>query len=367
MIVFCYKTNDSIRRELHQELRDVKIVLFNIRKAVLFALTHPASFWSSFGNRRQSKQALLRRARSLMINRYAPDIVHFEFSGIGIEFLSEISMLKAKTVVSCRGSAEKVKLLISPERREKFAKLLDVVDAVHCVSADMQHTIRPYCKQPGKIFINYPSINTRFFKRVSHERPKQKNIVLSVGRLTFQKGYAAGLMAMKMLKNAGIPFHWIIMGNGNKFEELVFKTRQLGLQHEVKLVGSGSREEVRELMEAATVFFLPSVYEGIANVVLEAMSMELPVVSSKCGGMEEVITHGKDGLLADVYDYADMAHQLQLLLTDDELYKSIAAHSRQTIVESFGIEKQTDRFDHIYHNLINKRPATAVPSKLMID
>lgn len=357
LIVFCYKTNPKVFDELKHELRDVKIVLLSVSRIVKYVLLHPGLLLRTLSKGAYPKQYLLRKARSGLINKYKAGIVHFEFSGIGIEYLNELRYLKARTVVSCRGSAEKVKLLMSADRREKFSMLMQVVDAVHCVSADMRETISPYCPGIAKIFINYPSINPSFFKRSLTNSPKQHHVILSVGRLTFQKGHSAGLMAMKILKDAGVKFHWIIMGDGNKYEEIVFKTRQLGLQNEVKLVGSGSREEVKQMMEEARIFFLPSVYEGIANVVLEAMSLGLPVLSSRCGGMEEVITDGVDGLLADVYEPEEMARQLMRLLSDQSLYNQIAGNSRATIEGRFSIENQLAVFEKKYQYLLSSAGA----------
>ena len=359
LTVFCHRSNQKVFAQLSQQLRNVRIVLFSKNSITRYVLSHPGLWPGALVHPAGSKQYLLRKARSGLINRYKPDIIHFEFSGIGIEYLNEFRYLKAKTVVSCRGSAEKVKLLMSADRREKFARLMQVVDAVHCVSDDMRATNASYCP-PEKIFINHPSINSSFFRRSRPVAAGKKNVILSIGRLTFQKGHAAGLMAMKKLKEAGLPFHWVIMGDGNKYEEIVFKTRQLGLQNEVKLVGSGSREEVKHLMEESSVFFLPSVYEGIANVVLEAMSLELPVVSSRCGGMEEVITDGQDGLLADVYDPGEMAEQLMRLLTDEELYKRIAGNCRATIEKRFSIDRQLTVFENKYLELCGLKKAGGV-------
>ena len=259
--------------------------------------------------------------------------------------------LEGKKVVSCRGTAEKVKLLLYPERQQKFRQLMQQADAVHCVSEDMRKTILPYCSGRDKLFINRPSINPQYFRRAEPQPDYGIPIILSVGRLTFQKGHLHGLHAMKLLQQAGVAFNWVIVGQGNKFEELVFQTHLLGLQGQVKLIGFGSNQYVRELMQQATVFFLPSVYEGIANVVLEAMSMELPVVATRCGGMNEVIDHETNGLLADVYDPFDMAAQLQRLLADAALRKRFAEKGREKIAASFTLDQQITVFEQVYQRL----------------
>jgi glycosyltransferase involved in cell wall biosynthesis len=116
--------------------------------------------------------------------------------------------------------------------------------------------------------------------------------------------------------------------------------------------GSKSRTEVKSLMEQADIFFLPSVYEGIANVVLEAMSMEIPVVATDSGGMREVITHGVDGYIAPVHDYETQAGFLLTLCNDIDKAALMGRRARKKIIESFTIQKQTDRYEQVYGSLI---------------
>lgn len=351
--VFCNKVNKTLLSSLAGELAGVRVERFNRFAILTYLLAHPLAIVGRGITGSGIRQKVLRAYRSHRINRQRPDIIHFEFSGIGIEYLAEMAMLRGSKVVSCRGTAEKVKLLLYPERQTRFRQLMQQVDAVHCVSEDMRQTILPYCNRPEKIFINRPSINLAYFsrERSRHAQEQDTPLILSVGRMTFQKGHLHGLYAMKQLQDAGIAFNWVIVGQGNKFEELVFKTRQLGMQSRVKLIGSGTKQEVRELMEQATVFFLPSVYEGIANVVLEAMSMELPVVSTRCGGMDEVITHDVDGLLAGVYDHTGMAAQLMRVLGDPSLRSRLARNARFTIEQRFTLGLQTTVYEAEYLRL----------------
>jgi colanic acid/amylovoran biosynthesis glycosyltransferase len=351
LIVFCVKKNDQLFQELFEGDSNVQVVVLSKQKLVRYFIMHPFKLLKSKIKAVNFRQNLLREFRLNTIKQYVPDIIHFEFSGMGVDYLYEIRRLKGKKVVSCRGSAEKVKLLIYEERKEKFKELLNVVDAVHCVSKDMVNTIMPYCTQPEKIFINFPSIDPLFFQREKEKTASAFKLILSVGRMTFQKGYTTALLAIKLLKETGIPFRWVIVGNGNKYEEIIFKIHQLGLQNEVMLVGSKSREEVQCLMEEADIFFLPSLYEGIANVVLEAMSMQLPVVVTKSGGMNEVIDHEENGLLTELYDYKSMANNLARLCTNKFFCNYLGTNARRKVIQHFNIETQVTRFEKVYHQL----------------
>ena len=351
VFIFCNKVNKDLLVKLFKDNSNIKVLSFRKKLIGPYLLLHPACVIKILRSEGKLKQNIFRKFRVDYINRFSPDIIHFEFSGVAISYLEDIGELKGKKVVSCRGTAEKVKLLIYKERQEEFRKLLEVVDAVHCVSNDIRETILPYCNSPQKIFINYPSVDISFFERKEEKEKEQVPVILSVGRFTFQKGYLTGLLAMSALKERGCAFQWIIVGQGHSYEEIIFQVNALKLSNNVVLVGAKSNEEIRQLMEKADIFFLPSVYEGIANAVLEAMSMEVPVVSTRCGGMEEVITHGKNGLLADVYDDVSLAECLTALLENGELGKSLAKGGRKKVVEKFNLIKQIDKFESVYHQL----------------
>lgn len=310
------------------------------------------------------RKNIFRIYRADNINKFSPDIIYFGFSGVALSYLTLIDDLSGKKVVSCRGTAENVNLLASKERQENLRILFDKVDAVHCVSAALKKTILPYCRHSEKIFINNPSIDTSLFQRTKPYEEQPTFLILSVGRFIFQKGYLIGLMAIKKFKEHNNNFKWIIAGGGPQHEELVFHVYQMGLQDNIELAGNKSRYEIIELYNQASVFFLPSVTEGIANVALEAMSMELPVVSTRSGGMEEVIVHGKDGLLADVYDYDALAANLLQLYQDDELRILLGKSGRKKVAGYFDLSTQIDKFENIYYELSKKHP---VKTEIKID
>ena len=212
--------------------------------------------------------------------------------------------------------------------------------------------VKKYGAAECKTFINRPAVNTDLFSRHSAYRENKKINILSIGRLIFQKGLMIGLMAIKELVNHYPNFTWTIVGDGPEEEELIFYIDLLGLQNNIILAGKKSRDEVFELYSVSDIFFLPSVSEGIANVVLEAMSMQLPVVSSDTGGMQELITHNKDGIICKNYDYAAMAKELQLLCNCFDKRLLLGQAGRKTIEQKFSIKRYIDIFENEYRQLL---------------
>lgn len=349
--VFVGSYNKALYQQLFKGNLQVSLYHFSVKKMAFFVSRHPFGLAKAIKNKKKRK-ALYNQYRVHAINAFNPDIVHFEFSGIAADMAGELTNLKGKKIVSCRGSAEKIKLLLYKERKEQLRTVFGIADAIHCVSRDMQNFIEPYCSQPQKTFINHPSIDAQFFSRQMPYPPtEQPAVILSIGRLIFQKGYVNGLLAIRQLYRHHQQFKWHIIAAGPQYEELMYHIHQMQLSNIVHILPATQSAGIQAQLEKAQIFFLPSVSEGIANVVLEAMSMELPVVSTRCGGMAEVIEHGANGLLADVYDTEALAAHLLYCLQHVAEAREMGKKARITIKERFTLEQQTTVFENKYRQL----------------
>ena len=116
---------------------------------------------------------------------------------------------------------------------------------------------------------------------------------LSVGRFHWVKGYQYSIKAIAGLKRLNRKIHYTIVANNNISEEILYQIDELSLKHIVKIIQPNSQHEVYKIMSKSDCLILPSVQEGISNVVLEAMAIGLPVRTSDCGGMREIINNCK--------------------------------------------------------------------------
>jgi colanic acid/amylovoran biosynthesis glycosyltransferase len=329
--------------------------LSSLKHFLASVATHPRLFISSLSSCvKKFKTAYKSKLQVKLLNTHRYDIIHFEFSGLAVAYMHSLAGTKAKTVVSCRGTAEKVKPLTDTKRAANLQRIFSAVNAIHCVSEDMAKTVQELGADKEKIFVNTPAIDTDLFKR-SNKYVQQKAVItiLTIGRFTFQKGYLMGLLAMKELKEKGIEYKWLIVGDGPLHEEITYHIHALGLAGSVELLGSKTRDEILALYNMVDIFLLPSVYEGIANVCLEAMAMELPVVSTRSGGMEEVIVDKQNGVLCDIYNPSDIAQKLQTVSANSVWRQQLGTNARETVVNNFTLNKQVDIFEQQYWRLVN--------------
>ncbi len=291
---------------------------------------------------------------SLTTNK--PDIIHFAFSGIAVQYLPIISALneKTRTMVSCRGTGEKVKPIVDPQRSQELALLFQSIQRVHCVSEDMLDTVTQYGLDRQKAFINRPAIQTEKFLFSNREEPDTSNpyIIVTTGRLNYQKGYLVALLALQKLTDKGKKIEYHILGDGPDREELQYFIHELGMQGKVHLHGRVSAEKVREFLDKAHIFLLPSVYEGISNAALESMAMGVPLITTNAGGMEEVIQNGVNGCVIQRFDQQSMANALLTVMENYENAVKMAEKAFLTIQSSYKLEKQVAIFIKEYHALI---------------
>jgi colanic acid/amylovoran biosynthesis glycosyltransferase len=288
-----------------------------------------------------------------------PDIIHFAYSGIGVTYLDIIPVLKDKNIkiiTSCRGSAEKVRPIVEPKRKIELQTLFNFCNRIHCVSQDMMNGLIKYGLEPQKSFVNFPSVDINYFKREEPYNAFHNNRVklITTGRLHFQKGYVLSLLAMKKLIDEGFDFEYKIIGEGPDLHLIQYMISELGLESNVLLTGKVSSVEVKKLLLESDIFILPSLYEGIANAALEALALQLPLITTRSGGMEEVIENNENGIIAERFDANALAEAIKKLIQSQSLRQQISNESRSIIEKVFNLQNQIEIFEKEYQKLITK-------------
>lgn len=309
---------------------------------------------------RTRRSTLTARQAALLapLRQAEADIVHFEFSGIAVECEPFFDQLRpARLVVSCRGAAEQIRPLRDPSRARALRAVFEQVDLIHCVSDDMRRTVEQMGAPSEKILVNRPAVPVADLaplaaRRSPHDGPLR---VLSIGRLHWKKGLDDGLRAIARVVADGSAVEHRIAGEGAERDKLTFLAHQLGIGGSVSLLGVQRQHEVRELLAWADVLLLPSLSEGISNAVLEAMAAGLPVVATTCGGMDEAITSGVDGILVPVGDVDAMAEGLRSLADDRSMASRLGTAAAATAARHFDLSRQIAVFADAYRSL--GRPA----------
>jgi L-malate glycosyltransferase len=174
---------------------------------------------------------------------------------------------------------------------------------------------------------------------------------LFLGRLHPQKNLVVLLRAWQLVRSRGTAAHLLLVGDGPQRSELEQLAETLQVRDSVHFLGS--LEDPLPLLQAADVFVLPSISEGMSNSLLEAMACGLPSVVSNAGGNVDLIRHDHAGLVADATTPRDLADQLARMFSDDSLRQRCGAEARRMICQQYSIQSVVDRYEALYRRLLS--------------
>lgn len=200
----------------------------------------------------------------------------------------------------------------------------------------------------------------KYRRRIPHHDAKQRlglssdSVVIgAVGRLDHAKGHADLIDAYAACAGKHPSSLLAIAGTGPLREALQQQATRLGLQDRVVFLGHC--DDVHLVYDALDVYAMPSLCEALPFALLEAMAHELPAVTSRAGGMPEVVVEGETGLLVDVRDSRGLSRALDTLLSDAELRVRFGKAGRERVERRFTEERMVRETLKVYEMLIERR------------
>jgi glycosyltransferase involved in cell wall biosynthesis len=157
-----------------------------------------------------------------------------------------------------------------------------------------------------------------------------------------------------------------LVGDGDDREMLHKMARDLHLADRVTFAGAVNQDRIRELYRSADAFVLPSFAEGIPVVLMEAMAMELPCISTTITGIPELITSGVDGILVPPSDCEKLAEAIALLKHSPALAARLGRQGRRKVTNDYNLNKNTERLAEILHRRIHPRATAAIGKRELV-
>ena len=179
------------------------------------------------------------------------------------------------------------------------------------------------------------------------------SVVLSVGRLHQQKGYDYLIRAIATVKGEVPTVKALIVGEGEEENDLKNLVKSLDLSKEV--IFTGLCRDVEKLLNFTGLFVLPSLWEGMPNAVLEAMSAAKPVVATRVGGVPELVVDGETGILVPPEDPDSLARAIVELLRNNERAQRMGNAGRKRVQKHFSLTAMVSKTDHLYQELLNTK------------
>lgn len=237
--------------------------------------------------------------------------------------------------------------------REKYLRSLKQLDRLICVSEGCEAVLwRLVPEMIGKTQVVYNPVDTETIRRLSAEEAdtgflKEQCNLLTIGRLDEGKNHIFLIRCMQKLVRENEKIHLWILGDGVLRQRLETVVAGMGLQPYIHFLGF--RKNPFPYLAACDVFVFSSLYEGLPTVIIEALILNKKIVSSYCGGAEEILQHGKCGLLSG-FSEEEFCEKIKSALAGE----GGAPKSLQKRIAAFGLEQQCRCFS----DLLNEQLAS---------
>ena len=203
---------------------------------------------------------------------------------------------------------------------------------------------------PVDAAVVYNGVDTEMFSPACEAGPDAS--ILCVGNLIPIKGQDMLLRAVAAVRQDFPKLQCKLVGEGPQRGSLESLARTLRIDDCVTFAGRQGRAEVAAAMAQCTVFALPSRYEGLGCVYLEAMASGKPVIACRGQGIEEVLEHGRNGWLIEPGSLPTLVESLSTLLGNADMRSRIGKAARQTVLHRFTLAHQAERLNQIYCELL---------------
>lgn len=228
--------------------------------------------------------------------------------------------------------------------RRMAEKVYRSANSVICISEKVREQV--ISKMHANVTVIYNGVDTEQF--FPETEPSSHLKVLSVGNLIAIKGHALLLRAFSRVLSDIPNCSLEIIGEGPERKKLGDLVSELGIANRVHFSGRQSRDYVAGAMRRCSIFVLPSVFEGLGCVYLEAMACSKPAIGCRGQGIEEVIEHGKSGMLVTPENEHELAEAMRALLRHKEVRERIGAHARSVVLDQLTLGHQAQQLAETY-------------------
>lgn len=311
----------------------------------------------------RSDIASVNAVRRLLV-KYDPDILHVHGQRAGLIGRFAARNLPIKIVYTEHTRTPQFRLTNSTldwahiRAMQMLDKITNVNIAVSNAVADF--LIQSKITQPHKIRVIHNGISLTPSPHIDgsaldlinqHGLKKQDIIIGTVGSLNIQKDTATLIKAMPRVM-AKIPkAKLVIVGSGPLKHKLQKLTQKLGINQNI--IFTGAMKEVSGILQIFTAFVLPSRSEAFGICILEAMKAKVPIIATRVGGIPEIITNNRNGILVEAGDSKILASSIVRLINDRKLQQKFIKAGEET-VRNFSINKMVRAIAKVYKDLLKK-------------
>jgi len=283
----------------------------------------------------------------MIIRKFKPDIIQsfLFFDNIVCRIIGKIASPKT-LIISGQRNVETYRSILRNLLDKITIKLTDLV--ISNTKAGKDILVRNNYLIPKKIKIIYNGKDIRIFTSKSEKDINAKKLKLGyIGSLTEQKGIIYLLRALSYIKQDYITY---IIGEGSLFSKL----KHYAKKQNINVQFLGYKKDIIPYLNSFDILILPSLWEGMPNVIMEAMACSKPVIATDVGGSPELVINNKTGILVPPKNPKALADAILRLANNKKLREDMGKEGRKRIKQHFSLQKMIKEFDDTYQRLLQK-------------
>ena len=222
------------------------------------------------------------------------------------------------------------------------------------LTADSSHVFQElstfYGIETGGVVLGN-GVDEKAFVPLRERRNRKGDYVLYVGRMDYRKGLFDLVECARHVCKERPNVSFVLVGSGPLVKSIFDKAVEAGIKENIVFTGFVAKERLRQLYQNSSALLLPSHYEGLPTVMLEAMACGIPVVATKIGGHVDVISNGSNGFLVPVGADRNMSELILRLLDDGDLNENIGRAARDTIEKRYTWDRISEKVLRCYESL----------------
>lgn len=324
-------------------IRDISAATHSLWEMMSLARRELPGFWQALDELGDMEEGDLLQAIKLALKASERGIVHFHAHfGTLAATVTRIASRLARIPYTLTVHAKDI-YHQAVDQEDMRRKLGDAAGVITVSGYNQRYLQATYGRAAGQVRRIYNGLH---LDRFTYQPPNlNSREILAVGRLVEKKGFDVLVEACGLLRERGIAFHCSIVGEGMMREALQQRIERLGLAEQVCLAGPRAHAELIRIFREAAFFVAPCVIssdgdrDGLPTVLVEAMALGTPVISTQVVGIPELVRHNDTGLCVAERDPAALADAMARLLQDANLRSSLAGRARALVEEDFDIRK----------------------------
>jgi glycosyltransferase involved in cell wall biosynthesis len=297
---------------------------------------------------------------SRYFSRYAFDILHVHYSRDLWSVVPAVRLTRPVPIVFIKHIGTQ-----KPKRDIVHKWIYNSVDHVIAISDVIaRNLLSTHPLRPDQVSVVHHGIDVDHYRfsrelrssiRAEFNIPENAMVLGTVGRLQTGKGQLEFLAMAQRIADEFPSAYFLIVGGPTHGEEfraqpIYDKVKEMNLAE--RLIMTGFRTDVAALLSAMDIFIFPSHAEAFGLVVIEAMACGLPVISSRCDGILDIITNQQNGLLVDPKNVEELTAAVHSLMLDRKTRKRLAENGRALVMKKFNVRYSVDKVEEIYHGLM---------------